>query len=91
MKSNEKRDFVEKKNPTEIFWSHISDALCDGEILLHVIHTYINSYRSSIDDHSQTAIAIDEKKSWKEIKDCAEKEGLVEFSEALTFIDGVLK
>lgn len=90
MDNNERRDFVEKGNPIEIFWNRVSDSLCDGEILLHVVHTLISSFRSTIDDQTQTAKSIDEKASWKQIKNSAEKDGLDEFAEALKFIDGIL-
>lgn len=90
MESNERRSFIEKTNPAELFWSRISDSLCDGEILLHVVHTYVNSYRSIIEDHTLTAKSIDEKKPWKSIKESAEKDGFSEFAEAVAFIDGIL-
>lgn len=90
MDNNERRDSVEKDNPVEVFWSRVSDAICDEEILLYVAHTLLSSFRSTIDDQTQTAKSIDEKASWKQIKGCAEKDGLDEFAEALKFIDGML-
>lgn len=85
-----RREFVEESEPVKIFWSRVSDAICDEDILLYVAHTLINSFRSTIDDQSHTAKSIDEKLSWNQIKISAEKDGLVEFAEAVKFIDGML-
>ena len=90
MDNNERREFIEKSSPVEVFWSRVSDAICDEEILLYLAHTFIDSFRSTIDDQTHTARSIDEKSSWKQIKNSAEKDGLNEFAEAITFIDGML-
>ncbi|MCH8157879.1 MAG: hypothetical protein IID18_09070 [Nitrospinae bacterium] len=90
MDGNEKRSFVEQGDPTEIFWKKVPDALCEGETLLYVVHSYVSSFRSTIDDQTQTAKSIDKKEPWKQIKENAEKDGLKEFADALAFIDGIL-